>query len=208
MPSHRKECICCGRTRAPRYHSVTAATGLKKYSFLCPYFSSPTSSHACDGCFKRLQAWSKLSPLKQQEPIVKPSLIPRAGNGLFATRAYEKGEIVASFDGKQLTSLEHTRSTHYCVQIDEKFTLDCRVNFKQSLGRYINAPRTSRFKANCVLIVDQGNKRAYARTSTELTAGTEFLLAYGAGYWRATSKQARIDQRRRYKRNRSNPWLN
>jgi len=55
--------------------------------------------------FRRLRAWSRLSVQNQKQPIIKPSLIRKAGSGLFATRSYEKGEYVAKYGGRLLMHL-------------------------------------------------------------------------------------------------------
>ena len=67
----------------------------------------PAASACCKRCRGRIVEWLDACrnggiPEELSPPIVLPSLIPGAGNGLFATRSYDVNEHVSTFSGVPL----------------------------------------------------------------------------------------------------------
>uniref|UniRef100_A0A7S0P2K7 SET domain-containing protein n=1 Tax=Calcidiscus leptoporus TaxID=127549 RepID=A0A7S0P2K7_9EUKA len=117
---------------------------------------------------------------------VRPSLIPNAGNGLFATRRFSAGEMVGEYHGQVLTLLQATRleKRDYLmggfglnVHIDARFALNASA-------RYINDHFDAK-KINARFEKLKPQRRAIAIATRDIRAGEEIYASYGETYWRA-----------------------
>lgn len=137
-------------------------------------------------------------------PIVAPSTIPGAGQGLFADRDYLPGEIIAEYGGKILTGDEarYVDSDYLRAGdllgtwvIDGKdrlvLTLLLYEPSSESLGKYINDAKGSGQAPNVMMVADQVNKKIFVKVGSRgVCKGEEFFVRYGAGYW--ASKRRRL----------------
>ena len=121
---------------------------------------------------------------------VAASNIAGAGDGLFATRRFERGDVVCEYGpGRVYSSAEFAASpSAYGVRL-YRGVLDCR-NTNEGFGRYVNAAtRTS--EVNCILVSEAklrrggSGKRVFVQCKrAQIQPGEELYLAYGAGFWR------------------------
>ena len=61
----------------------------------------------------------KINKEYDQRTVIKPSMIPNAGNGLFALKPIKKGEIVGELGGQLVTAEDYPPSNHYLAAIPE-----------------------------------------------------------------------------------------
>ncbi len=74
---------------------------------------------------------------------VKLSLIPDAGNGLFAIKKFHKGDIICEYSGKVISFIQAFKAIDKSY-IMGGFGLNVHIDAKdcfESMGRYINDPR-------------------------------------------------------------------
>ena len=126
---------------------------------------------------------------------IRKSTVPNAGLGLFARRAFKKGEIVARYTGDLIETQageEHRDGfggSKYVLEMSERVSVDAaRTNTAD--GRMCNDPRGSGKRANVKFSVNQQTKTATVRAKRAIAAGEELLLSYGRGFWTAQGDQA------------------
>ncbi len=112
------------------------------------------------------------------------SLLPNAGDGLFATKHFKKNDHLGEYRGRLLTLAQAASlpNTDYLmggfginVHIDARFTLDAP-------GRYVN----DNFDAaaiNATFVKDKKAKRATLVATRDIRAGEEIYASYGESYW-------------------------
>jgi SET domain-containing protein len=61
----------------------------------------------------------KINKEYDQRTVIKPSMIPNAGNGLFALTPIKKGEIVGELGGRLVTAENYPAGNHYVASIPE-----------------------------------------------------------------------------------------
>ena len=125
---------------------------------------------------------------------IKPSTVAGAGKGLFATRDFAPGELIARYTG----DLIDTRSgaapdgfdgSHYVLELSERVAIDAaRTNTAD--GRMVNDARGSGQRNNCRFSVNQQTKSAVLRATRRIRTGQEFLVAYGGAFWPAEQRGA------------------
>lgn len=74
---------------------------------------------------------------------VRPSLIPNAGNGLFAAVEFSEGEVICEYTGRHLSFLQAYKAPDK-TYIMGGFGINVHIDAKDfpcSMGRYINDPR-------------------------------------------------------------------
>ena len=124
---------------------------------------------------------------KQEGTRVKSSHVPGAGMGLFATRDFPEGALVARYTGDLIPTRAGRRAdgfggSHYVFEMDAKQSVDAaRTNTAD--GRMINDPKNSGKEANTRFIYWREGKRTTIRTTKPVKAGDEFLLSYGPEFW-------------------------
>lgn len=121
---------------------------------------------------------------------VRPSLIPGAGRGAFATRPLRVGRCLGPYWGELIDGYEYVRRYHntpaiYALEYDEKYVIDSSTDAVGNWTRYMNDARgsgtTSSLENNCVFI------RGYVYTTRDVRANDELLVDYGPAYWRELS---------------------
>ncbi|MFZ3044201.1 MAG: SET domain-containing protein-lysine N-methyltransferase [Minisyncoccia bacterium] len=98
-----------------------------------------------------------------------------AGLGLFATRAYKKGERVIEYVGRHIsTAEEYTSKSKYLFEVNKRKTIDGKPSM--NIAGYINHS----CKPNCEPEIERG--RVFIDTIKSIKAGEEFTYDYGEEY--------------------------
>mmetsp|Transcript_28497 Transcript_28497/g.51170 ORF Transcript_28497/g.51170 Transcript_28497/m.51170 type:complete len:205 (-) Transcript_28497:207-821(-) len=116
---------------------------------------------------------------------VKPSLIPEAGKGLFATVGFSQGELVCVYTGTVLSLIQlmQTEDRDYVMG---GFGLNRHVDAKshpQVLARYIN-DNLEPGKRNVKFIKLPAQCKALVIALRDITPGEELYVEYGEVHWR------------------------
>jgi uncharacterized protein len=100
-----------------------------------------------------------------------------SGKGLFATRDFASGELVAEYTGKRITTaVADTLKTRYLFEIDKDWTIDGAP--LSNRARWINHA----CMPNCESEVDNG--RIFIKTLRPVFSGEEFTFDYGEEYFK------------------------
>ncbi|KAL1530592.1 hypothetical protein AB1Y20_001492 [Prymnesium parvum] len=109
------------------------------------------------------------------------------GDGLFALRDLEAGQLVERYTGVCMTDEEYESCDslgNYAFELGNGVTMDGEDPRKSSFVRYINH---SVRRANCEAFQawDENDVTAavYIETKRPIRAGEELLFDYGSGYW-------------------------
>lgn len=116
---------------------------------------------------------SKKKPIYPEGIRVGRSL---SGLGLFATRAYKKGERIIEYFGRTLTNAEEYSSrSKYLFEVNKRKTIDGAA--RENFARYINHSCTP----NCEPEIERG--RIYIDAIRSIKPGDEFTYDYGEEYF-------------------------
>jgi hypothetical protein len=132
--------------------------------------------------------------LKQSQPSrrwpqgveARRSRLPDAGDGLYATRNFAKGEVLGEYHGRVLTLYQAARleNRDYLMggfginaHVDARFALS-------SAARYVN-DHFDPAKRNARFVKDKHQKRAKLVAMRPILRGEEVYASYGESYWRA-----------------------
>jgi hypothetical protein len=192
-------CVVCYRSCPP--HNRSSLPSSAQQPMFCRYPAAGRAGRlvCCHACHKRIREWIVLCasyPPSQLPPVVLPSLIPGARNGLFATRPYRAREFIASFSGVLLKTehLPAPSQREYLLQVRNDLYLDsrylCSVAGSSSgaaLGRYANQAPSGQC-GNSRLVVCHKPIRAGLRCRGQISAGEEITTHYG---WSGNTKQER-----------------
>jgi hypothetical protein len=98
-----------------------------------------------------------------------------AGLGLFATRAFKKGERIIEYFGRTLTTAEeYTSKSKYLFEVNTRKTIDGTT--RKNIARYINHS----CKPNCEPEIERG--RIFIDAIKAIKPGEEFTYDYGEEY--------------------------
>lgn len=98
------------------------------------------------------------------------------GSGLFASRAFEKGDFIVSYTGQKISSREADLSkSRYLFELDEEWTIDGETF--SNIGRYINHACSPNAEAE---IHDEEILIIATRT---IRQGEEITIDYGDEYF-------------------------
>lgn len=133
--------------------------------------------------------------------LIAPSLIPGAGLGVFARRAFAEGEYVCTYSGTRLSTLEAMRTPdwRYLVGLGKnrhgrRVWIDARLR-PEFPARYINhhfdvERRNIRTEA-------APDREAWVMTASRpITAGEELYYDYGRLHWRVVDRDLFAASRR------------
>lgn len=179
-------CVCCKRSRSSRWYPLSDNT--RPYVVDTAAKKGVRPNMVCALCTRRLKA---------NQPSVKRSTIPKAGNGLFADRDYKWGETVTYYSGKVYTDRRDVPASPY-ILFRAGFFIDGRVDFDGSLGRYINAAKGRKHPnvyfgyqkigtAVPIKVLTKAmarQKKMSVNGEYGLRKGEELFIKYGSGYWR------------------------
>ena len=99
-----------------------------------------------------------------------------AGLGLFATRAFKKGERLVEYTGRTLTNAEeYTSRSKYLFEVNTRKTIDGMA--RSNIARYINHS----CRPNCEPEIERG--RIFIDAIKSIKAGDELTYDYGEEYF-------------------------
>lgn len=128
-----------------------------------------------DGCETRWAVWDDTT----MGAIVKESTIPGAGMGLFAERAYSKGEMVVHYSGTYRD--DPTAEGDRVIQIDRKWSVDADgpCTHPRNRGDLVN--HGGKLNSNCKYAFFKSPRlRMVCVVATrDIQEGEEFLADYG-----------------------------
>ena len=121
-----------------------------------------------------------------RNPILdyRPSIIPEAGNGLFALQELLPGDIVTWYSGTESTTPPEDKT--YTIQLNDKYFNGIRVPKKNhGLGSFINCESRdiSKTRRNCEFVeCDHQKHKCYVEITKKIKAGNELITTYSRGY--------------------------
>jgi ribonuclease HI/exonuclease III len=121
---------------------------------------------------------------------VKPSPIPDAGLGLFATREFAPGSHLTSYLG-EILSKEQLEARYgddsftapYAVSVSTNIFIDAACF--RGIGAYANGARNG-LRSNARFCVHPASRSARLVATRRIRSGDEIIAAYGPGYWRGS----------------------
>jgi hypothetical protein len=117
------------------------------------------------------------------------STVPGAGQGLFVTRAFKRNQTIARYTGDLVETKEPGQGGPYYLEIKDGLSVDAaRTNAAD--GRWANAPRGSRRKANARLTSNPGTLSGRIVANGLIKPGEEVFVGYGRSYWNCGRKTA------------------
>jgi hypothetical protein len=168
--------------------------------------------------------------LKEQEPAkesqklgvvgngveIKPSTIPNAGNGLFASRPFRKNELITAYEGEKIDrktademrakgQATHVRSVAGFHELISGYTKPEQAVGKGG-GSFINDVFGSNLEVNAEYAIRRDPKTGldavYIKALRDLQPGEEILASYGKDYWKqhAQAPETREERMARYER--------
>lgn len=129
--------------------------------------------------------------------VVKASVLPGAGNGLFTTTDIPRGTCIIEYTGRITTwsAVKDDYDNPYIYYINSKHVIDAKPA-TDSLARYANdaagLTRIAGITNNSFFKKEEGRVFVYARRF--IPAGAEILVNYGKGYWDTAIENMRIDE--------------
>jgi SET domain-containing protein len=118
--------------------------------------------------------------------IIKQSLIPNAGLGLFTLQDIKKGQVISAYYGEKITYSELSKRFNdgkgrYAVAINSRYCIDAENS--SCPARFANDAKGSKFKNNCQFVTNKGAVALYS--TKNIKQGEELLVRYGSSYWNA-----------------------
>ena len=124
--------------------------------------------------------------------LVKKSLLPNAGKGLFTKKAIDKGTRIVEYKGKKRKwkDVKHLDGYNgYLMYITRNAVIDA-LPAVHTLGRYANdaqgLSKVKELRNNCEY-VSEGN-RCYIESKRPVDKGEELLVGYGKEFWQLQRK--------------------
>ena len=121
---------------------------------------------------------------------IKQSLIPNAGNGLFAKHDIPKDTMIDYYYGKILDRkawLELDGSDAYVMQLNRNTYIDAKEH--KCLVAFTNdargLTRTPGLRNNCIFELSDDSKNIGMVTTRNIKAGEELFTYYGNSYWKS-----------------------
>jgi len=101
-----------------------------------------------------------------------------AGLGLFATTAFNKGDLVIEYTGEKITEAEaNRRGGKYLFELNDSWTIDGKG--RENKARYINHS----CKPNCYPELDDAEEHIYIYAKRAIKSGEEITYNYGKMYF-------------------------
>lgn len=150
-------------------------------------------------------AWYLLHPHAEKELaldnllLVKDSLIPNAGKGLFfcplsdhPQQTIEAGTAICYYTGHHhnYRSAQHLSDRSYLMCINGNSLVDAGP-CPSVKARYINDPLNEKF-VNCKFVPDPKHVRCIIVATRRIDAGEELFASYGDGYWAQQLKRGTV----------------
>ena len=126
--------------------------------------------------------------------LIKPSRLPKAGQGLFTKTFIKKGKCIVEYKGKLVKwkDVKHEDGENgYLMYLTATAVIDARPS--KAFGRYANdAEGNSRVRGltNNSEYVSVG-RRCYIEATRDIERGEEIFVGYGKDYW-ALNRKTRL----------------
>lgn len=159
-----RECVRCNATNASNGNQCSRTTC--KYPALCWQHS-------------KTQAGLKIAP----------SRIPGAGQGLFATREFKKGQTICLYGDVNTTSEEYEENqSGYGVQYSRDEVADA-ASTQAGIGRYADDCKVANRPHACAgnnarFAINRRARRVTLKATKKIKVGDEIYVPYGRQYWR------------------------
>lgn len=130
-----------------------------------------------------------MKTISQKHLLVKKSLLPKAGKGLFTKSPIKKGEAVIEYKGEIINWKEYQvrvdeNKDGYLFYINKNRCIDAFPT-PQHMARYANdaagLSRVKGLKNNCVYKVR--DNKCYIVATRDIEAGAEIFVDYTKEYW-------------------------
>ncbi len=124
--------------------------------------------------------------------VVKKSIIPKAGNGLFTKVFIKKGTRIVEYKGKVSSwkEADHEEGLNAYIYFINRNHVINASKYKSALARYANDARgIAKIKGvvnNSQYVLD--NKKVYIEAIKDIEPNSEVLVAYGQDYWNVIKK--------------------
>ena len=136
--------------------------------------------------------------LLEKQLVIKRSILPAAGKGLFTKKPIAKGTRVVEYKGKITTWKEvddDNGKNGYIYYINRNHVIDAKP-FSKTFGRYANdangLKKLRLVKNNARYVID--NLRVYIEAVKDIPAGGEILVRYGKEYWDIIRHNIKLDK--------------
>ncbi len=131
---------------------------------------------------------------------VKPSIIPDAGRGLFASKNIPARTIIGRYDGRILTTLRDVYALRddqyvFAVTSRDRRPLWIDGNVRSNYLRFVNGARSRSQQQHVNTEAYQYASVLRFRSTRLITAGEELILDYGPDYWDTYSNADGIKHR-------------
>ena len=141
----------------------------------------------------------KIMEIKEEQLVVKKSILPDAGKGLFTKKFIRKGTRIVEYKGK-ITSWgkvsHHNGENGYIYYVKRNHVIDA-ARHKKALARYANDARgLKKVKGltNNAQYTEDGLK-VYIEAIKDIPAGSEILVGYGKEYWDVIRHNKKLDEK-------------
>lgn len=134
--------------------------------------------------------------LLENQLIVKPSLLPESGNGLFTSKFIPKGTLIVEYKGRITTwkEVEH-KENGYIYFVNNKHVIDARP-FKKAFAKFANdakgLKKVKGLNNNSEYVEEQG--KVFIKSKKDIPPGAEILVSYGKEYWDTIRHNLKIDK--------------
>lgn len=132
--------------------------------------------------------WNHLQSLMQLR--IKQSTVPGAGKGLYAARDFAAGEEVTRYTGDLAigrAAQGFFGGSKYVFGLNSNIAIDA-ARRNSAPGRMVNDSRGTGRPPNLTWVVDNARRRVRMITTRPVKKGEEFLIPYGASYWKQAKK--------------------
>jgi len=137
--------------------------------------------------------WETFSPVRggvlaENLLEIKPSMIPGAGQGVFARIDIPKGVHVMEYKGLlKKSSIIHDPDAHnhhqYCFEWSSRCCVDATSKRHGGKGRYVNDTHGTKLRANLTWNTCKTKKKVYMTSTRKIRRGSELFIHYGDDYW-------------------------
>ena len=144
--------------------------------------------------------------LLEKKVVVKESILPGAGKGLFAKELIPKDTRIVEYKGKVSTWKEvddNDGNNGYIYYVKRHHVIDASRH-PSALARYANDARgLQRVKgiSNNAEYIEDGLK-VYIESKKDIPAGSEILVEYGKEYWDVIRHNIKVELQRQKLRER------
>jgi len=127
---------------------------------------------------------------------IGPSLIPNAGQGLFATREFARNELVTKYEGSIMTdqeardkcALDPANASHMRTMDSHHLVIDGLREATAAKGKGGGSFANESAKPNCIYFArwnaSIAQNEVYLKAKRKIAIGEEITTNYGRGYWK------------------------